>query len=268
MNPVNDRFTAILLAGDREAENPVAEAAGVSCKVLAPVNGTPMILRVVKSLERAGYVKKIIMCGPDRETFMHSPVLRDLKDSGRVEWLAARATPSASAGYAMESVPKEMRVLLTTGDHALLSPKVIDFFCRSSLDSGCDATAALAPLQEVAAAFPETRRTSYRLKDGAYCSCNLFSFLTPDAGKAVLFWRRIEEKRKNPLKVVTAFGWTAVLQYLTGRLTLSAGMELMSGSLGCRACAVIMPFPEAAVDVDTPEDLEYVTRIASAKTAV
>ena len=34
-------FTAVILAADREAANPVAAAAGVACKALAPVARTP-----------------------------------------------------------------------------------------------------------------------------------------------------------------------------------------------------------------------------------
>ena len=38
------RFTALVLAGSRGAADPVAQAAGVAHKALAPVGGIPMIL--------------------------------------------------------------------------------------------------------------------------------------------------------------------------------------------------------------------------------
>ena len=258
-------FSAVVLAGDREPHNPVAEAAGVPCKVLAPVGGIPMIQRVVTALERVEYIKRIVVCGPDRDTFSQSALFQKFVESGRIEWLEAGETPSISAWKAMKRVSDKSRILLTTGDHALLSPEIVDFFCRSSLKGSCDVTVALSLIETVTEAFPHTRRTYYRLKDGSYCSCNLFSFLTPNARNAALFWRRVEKNRKHPLKVIGTFGWIYALKYLAGILPLSVGMERISACLGCRAGAVIMPCPEAAVDVDTPEDLYMVSRIADSR---
>lgn len=254
-------FTAIVLAGDREPNNPVARAAGVPCKVLAPAGAEPMLLRVVEALESSPFISNIIVCGPDRSTFSRSGLLKELDASGRIRWLEADKTPSTSAWKAMETVPEDKPVLLTTGDHALLTREIIDFFCQKSVEKKCDVTAALCLLETVIRAFPNTHRTAYRLKDGSYCSCNLFSFLTPDARNAALFWRRVEAKRKNPLKVIHTFGWIPAFKYLTGQLSLSDGMKQISRCVGCRAGAVIMPFPEAAVDVDTPEDLAMVNEI-------
>ena len=44
-------FTAIVLAGDRVPGDPVARAAGVPCKALAPVGGVPMVLRVLRDYQ-------------------------------------------------------------------------------------------------------------------------------------------------------------------------------------------------------------------------
>ena len=254
-------FTAVVLAGDREPQNPVAQAAGVPCKVLASVGGKPMLLRVVNALESSAFISSITVCGPDRSTFKQSGVLQGLVASNRITWLEADKTPSTSAWRAMESIPKEMPVLLTTGDHALLTSEITDFFCGKSVEKDCDVTVALSLLETVTGAFPHTHRTAYRFKEGAYCSCNLFSFLTPEARNAALFWRKVEAKRKNPLKVINSFGWIPAIKYLAGQLTLSACMKRVSRCMGCRAGAVIMPFPEAAVDVDTPEDLAMVNEI-------
>jgi GTP:adenosylcobinamide-phosphate guanylyltransferase len=47
-------FTAVVLAGDRGSEDPVARAAGVRSKSLTPVGGRPMVLRVIDALEDRG----------------------------------------------------------------------------------------------------------------------------------------------------------------------------------------------------------------------
>lgn len=263
MDIYQDKFTAVILAADREAGNPVAAAAGVSCKSLAPVNGTPMVLRVLQALSAADTINKKILCGPPRAIFDNEPELIEYITSGNAVWLENRGTPSLSALHAMQSIPSDTQVLLTTSDHALLSPRVVDHFCRAAQGSGCDVVAAVARHETVTAAYPETRRTAYRFKDGAYCSCNLFAFLTPRARQAPYFWRRVEQQRKNPLQVINALGGVTVLRYMLGKLTLNMAVDRISSRLGCKAGIVVMPFPEAAIDVDSVSDWQLVRQIAA-----
>lgn len=262
METEQQRFTAIVLAADRESANPVARAAGVSCKSMAPINGTPMIFRVLQALSLSGKVEKSCLCGPPKTIIDQEPELDNYISSGKAAWIENQVTPSLSAYEAMKLQPKDSAILLTTSDHALLSPQIVDYFCNEAQASGCDLVVALARRETVLAAYPETSRTAYRFKDGAYCSCNLFAFLTPQARTVPSFWRRIEQQRKNPLKIISILGWITVLRYVLGRLTLAEALDRISHRLGCRAGVVVMPYPEAAVDVDSAEDLRLVQRIA------
>jgi len=56
-----------------------------------------------------------------------------------------------------------------------------------------------------------------------------------------------------------------VMRYLSGGITLAGAMDRVSRRLGFKAGAVILPFPEAAIDVDTVRDLNTVRRIAGKK---
>jgi hypothetical protein len=81
--------------------------------------------------------------------------------------------------------------------------------------------------------------------------------MNPRAYSVAAFWRRIEQQRKNPLQMMRVLGLWPVVKYLTGRLSLNDGLVHLSNRLGIRAGAVILPFPEAAVDVDTVDDWEF-----------
>ncbi len=263
MDTAHQLFTAIVLAADRETGNPVAEAAGVHCKSLARINGTPMLFRVLEALSSSGKIKNKLLCGPPRTIIDQEPELSDYIVSGKVTWMENQATPSLSAHEAMKSLPPDNAVLLTTSDHALLTPGIVDYFCHKAQDSGCDVVAALTRHETVMKAYPQTSRTAYRFKDGAYCSCNLFAFLTPRARTVPSFWRRVEQQRKNPLRVISILGWITVARYLMGTLTLSEAMDQISHRLGCKAGIVVIPYPEAAIDVDTAADLRLVQQIAA-----
>ncbi len=55
----------------------------------------------------------------------------------------------------------------------------------------------------------------------------------------------------------------AVIRYALGRLTLEKALQLLSRRLGLLVGAIILPFPEAAVDVDTIDDWELVKAVAA-----
>ena len=262
MDTVQQFFTAVMLAADREEDNPVAKAAGVRCKSLAPINGTPMIFRVLEALSSSRRVKNQILCGPPENIMDQESDLSGYIAADKAGWVENKATPSLSALHVMQLVPEDIPILLTTSDHALLSPQIVDHFCSEAQRTGCDVVTAVARHETVAAAYPETKRTAYRFKDGAYCSCNLFAFLTPQARQAPYFWRRVEQQRKNPLRVINALGWIMVLRYLMGRLTLEDALGGISHRLGVSVGAVVMPFPEAAIDVDSVNDWHFVEQIA------
>ncbi len=185
--------------------------------------------------------------------------------SGLVQWMAPQATPSTSAFEALQSLPVDVPVLLTTADHALLTPEMIDHFCSEARKSGCDVVAGVARHELIAQAFPESKRTVTKLNDGGYCGCNLFAFLTPQGRKAADFWRKVEQERKNPLRIIRIIGWTTVLRYLLGRLSLDQALQRLSKKMQLQVGVVRMPYARAAVDVDKLDDLLLVESILAGK---
>ena len=263
MNESHQTFTAVVLAADRGPDDPVARAAGARCKSMASIDGIPMVFRVLDALAASTEINARILCGPPQSIVDLEPDLKARISSGEVKWVENQQTPSTSAYHVLQSLPEQTPVLLTTADHAMLDARMIDYFCTRARDTGCDVVAGLARHEMVTKAYPQTRRTATRLQDDSYCGCNLFAFLTPRARRAADFWRQVENQRKNPLRVIRVLGAMAVLRYLLGKLTLADALDRMSQRLGFRACAVDMPFAEAAIDVDSVADLELVEKIVS-----
>lgn len=259
------KFSALVLAADRGPDDPVAGAAGVLCKSLAPIDGIPMVFRVVNALDASREVGTINLCGPPESIVRQTPDLAELIASGKVKWHANSATPSSSAYHVLQNLPDRIPVLLTTADHALLKSEIVDHFCSQARDTGCDVVVGIARHDTVTLAYPQTRRTATRLADDTYCGCNLFAFLTPRARRAADFWRQVENQRKKPLRVIRILGWVAVFRYLMGRLSLDEALARISRRLGFKAGAVIMPFADAAVDVDSIGDWELVEKIVAEK---
>lgn len=263
-DPRAQRVAAVVLAGDRTRPDAVAEAAGVPCKALVPVAGTPMVQRVLQALWESALIDRIVLCGPPRGVIQCTPVLQQLLAAPRVEWLPCAASPSASALQGLDALPAERITLLTTADHALLSAPIIRFFLERARAGGWDLAVAVAEQRSVAARFPSARRTAIRLRGGPYCGCNLYAFLSPKARRLAELWLDVERQRKRPWRIVTRLlGWRGVARYALGRLTLEQALEQLSTRLGVRIGAVILPYPEAAVDVDTPADRHLAEAILS-----
>jgi hypothetical protein len=61
--------------------------------------------------------------------------------------------------------------------------------------------------------------------------------------------------------MIRTLGWGPLLAYATGSLTLEATLRMLSKRLGLDIRPVLLPFPDAAVDVDKPSDRELAERI-------
>jgi GTP:adenosylcobinamide-phosphate guanylyltransferase len=251
-------FTAIILAGQRPGPDPVAEAARVTCKSFAPVGDRPMVHRVLDALAASRQIDSLFLCGPSKPLIEQEPELKTRIEKGEVKWIASHLTPSLSTYHALQALPDNKPVLVTTADHALLTPQIVDYFCNEAFQKGCDVVVGLTLYENVTSAFPETKRTAIKFKDSAYSGCNLFAFLNTHAYRVAKFWCQIEQQRKKPLRMIRILGGWPVIKYLMGRLPLNDGLEHLSNRLGIHAGAVILPFPEAAVDVDTVADWKFV----------
>jgi molybdopterin-guanine dinucleotide biosynthesis protein A len=260
-------FSAIIMAADRNPDDPVMLAAGVACKALAPVDGTPMVLRVLDALQESEEVGPRLLCGPPAPLLEQAGALKSGVVAGHYGWIASRESPSASAAAGMEQIPATQPVLLTTADHALLTSRIIDDFCRQARTSDFELLVALVPHDLVDKAYPAMQRTRLRFSDRDYCSCNLFAFMTPRARAITGFWRKVESQRKRPWRVIGMLGWWPVIKYLSGQLSLQEALDRISGRLEIRIGVAILPFPEAAVDVDSEDDWLLVQQIIAARDA-
>ncbi len=257
---IDPMFNAIVLAADRGPGDPVAVAAGVAAKCLTPVAGIPMVVRVVRSLEQSTRVNTILLCGPPTEVLQVSPELSRMV-SGGVRWMNPEATPATSAAAALAALPEDFPVLLTTGDHALLTPAMVRHFLDQAMALGGDVAVALAPHSLVQRAYPRTRRTVLKFSDGRYCGCNLFAFLSPRGRRMAQLWQQVERDRKKPIRVIGLVGWGAMALYALRLLSLASAVQRISRQAGVAANVVTMPFAEAAIDVDTVADLDLVRTI-------
>ncbi|TCP36665.1 nucleotidyltransferase family protein [Sphingomonas sp. BK235] len=236
---------ALVLAGSRGGIDPVAAAAGVSDKALAELGGRTMLARVVEALHAAGVAQVAVSAT--------SPTVVAAAERLGATPLPTEPGPSASTALALERLGAPL--LVTTGDHALLRPEwVTDFVAAVPADA--DVAVLLARREAIERAAPGSRRTYLRFADGHWSGCNLFYLATPQAAAMIRLWQEVERDRKRPWRIVRRLGPGLLLRYLAGRLTLAAAVAHLGRRAGVTAAIVAAADGLAAVDVDTPADLD------------
>ena len=252
-------ITAVVLAGTRPGGDPLAQAAGVSHKALIPIAGVPMLQRVLSALAATPQVRRIVVV-------IDAPqVVESLPACGKpVSILAAASGPSASVAQALaaEGAP----LLVTTADHALLSPQWVGEFLDAD-DGRSDVLVALARRQAVEAAVPGSVRTWLRFADGHYSGCNLFLLRTPAASRVVALWQQLEADRKRPVAMLSRLGFLYALRYRCGWLTLGQALQRLGHLSRARISQVELREGLAAVDVDKMDDLKLVRSLLGERPA-
>ncbi len=259
-------YTAVVMAGSRGAADVVARAFGKSHKCLVDAGGQPMLIRVLEALDASEHVGRVVLCVEAAFHATDIPALQQRFASGTLERLDAAHSPAASALRACDALAQSLPLLIVTADHPLLDPMMLDYFCRRAADCG-DIGVGLTRAELVRERYPEAIRTLLRFADGAYCGCNLFALNTAAAGAAVRFWITMESDRKRPWRLIRMLGVRPLWRYLRGRLSLDEALATFSRKLELTAGAVVMPFAEAAIDVDKLADLALVESILKAREA-
>ena len=243
---------ALVLAGSRAGSpDPVGASEGVAHKVLATLGGTTLLEAVVRALRESG-------AGTIAVSANHPAVEAEARRLGVLLLPTARG-PSESVALAF--VRFGAPLLVTTGDNPLLKAAWVDALIEGT-PADSDVSLMLARRDRVEAAAPGTRRTWLRFADGEWSGCNLFLLASPAAERAIAAWRQVEADRKRPWRIAGRLGLGTLWSYWRGNLTLADAIARLGDKLGVRAALVPAGDGRAAIDVDKPEDLALVRRLA------
>jgi len=233
----------------------MVKAYGVSHKCVLPVAGVPMLRRVADALRDSQSIASISVSIETAEVARSA-----LGKTSNITIVASESSAPLSTIAAIRKNPA-FPVLITTADHALLTPEMIDYFCEQSELNGADFSAGLARAEIILAAYPQSIRTFFKFGKDRISGCNLFAVRTEKGLRILDKWKYLESARKKPWRLVAAFGPLALFRFLLGTLSLDDVFRIVSKRLGLTAKPILLPFAEAAIDVDKPSDLELAEAI-------
>jgi CTP:molybdopterin cytidylyltransferase MocA len=250
-------YTALVLAGRRGPDDPLASSRGASHRALLPVAGVPMLARVLTALRGARQVAKIWISIDAPDVLASVPALAPFRD---VPVHRSKESPARSVADALDVIGDE-RLFVTTADHALLSGARVDRFLEGAAATQGDVAVGVVERSAFADPAASAARTWIRLRCGSYTGANLFAFQHPRARRAAEFFARAERHRKKPWRMVAALGPTLAIEYLAGRLDLEGGCRQISRSAGAKIRPVLLEEAAAAIDVDKAADLALAEKI-------
>ena len=118
-----------------------------------------MIARVLNSLRAVPLVQSIVVSIDD------ASVLADCAEAGDIAFHASQHSPAASVLDYFEAQRADGPVLVTTADHALLSPVMVEYFCTAAQRTDADVVVGVVSASLFRAHYPESRRTFLPLAD-------------------------------------------------------------------------------------------------------
>jgi GTP:adenosylcobinamide-phosphate guanylyltransferase len=251
-------WTAIVLAGSRPGRDSFAEQFGTDLKALVPVGDAPMVRRPVRALLDSEDVGKILVLSQAPER-----IASVLPDDARVDAAQSKGTIAETMLGVIADKDVGWPLLVTTADHALLDPSIIDEFCAGA--EGADIAIGVVERANMLQRFPDAKRTWLKFRGGAYTGANLFALRSPSVGPAIELWRSVEQDRKKAWRILSVLGPHVLLAVALRLVSLDAVLARLGRRLGLSIKAVRLRNPLAGVDVDKAEDHTLAEKILAGR---
>jgi GTP:adenosylcobinamide-phosphate guanylyltransferase len=235
----------------------MAKAFGVTHKCNLDIAGKPMLQWVLDALRKTEVRKPYVVVIDD---------VRAISANADVDIIPAKSSAPASTMAAIEHLDG-YPVLITTGDHPLLTAEMITHMLTASETRSADVYVGLAKAEVIQVRYPQTKRTYFNLGGTRVSGCNLFTITSSHGLKLLERWQELEQNRKKPWKLVGAFGFKPLVWFALGMLTPERAFGHISDKLGIIVKPVFLPFAEAAIDVDKPSDHALAEHILKARSA-
>ncbi|HEX7876455.1 MAG TPA: NTP transferase domain-containing protein [Sphingobium sp.] len=252
-------ITALLLAGSRPGADPLAQAAGVSIKPLAPVAGEPMINHPVRALIAHPAIGQVVILTQTPDLYAAEPNTAWLADHPKIRFERSGGGIASTLLDLLDRPDLPFPLLVTTADHVLLDQEMLDQFAGQA--TGADIAVAMVERQTLLARYPASRRTWLKFRDGWWSGANIFWFGSAKARPVIALWREVEQDRKKGWKILSAFGPFALLGAVLRILTLRGGIARIGRRFGLTAQLIAMDKAEACIDADKVEDVALIEQI-------
>jgi GTP:adenosylcobinamide-phosphate guanylyltransferase len=254
------KITALIMAGKRSGVlDPLAERAGVAQKAVVPVNGMPMIERVVAQVSACPAVGAIRIVAHEAEEIAGLPAVAKLIADGRLTFAEGKFNIVDSVFSGAEGA--EFPLLITTADNCLVTPEGYGEFIAKCLAAKAGGAAGLARREDVQAADPVGQKRFYEFRDGAFSNCNMYWLGSEHALGAAEIMREGGQFVKFPSRIIKAFGFMNLIRFRMGWGSKEKLFDQISRQFGIKLVPVELSDGHYAIDVDNERTFAVTEKI-------
>ncbi len=248
------KVDAVVLAGAPNSGQ-LKEANSEKWEATIPIHGKPMVNYVIEGLQNSSRVANIIVVGPLEIQDIVGP---------HVTWVEAGDSLTENIFRAMNVLEKENQVLFVTSDIPFIHGEAIDDFVDRCAELKGDIFYPLISKEANEQIYPETVRTYFTLKEGAFTGGNILLANPQAVINSRWVMDEIIVRRKKPWKIIRMLGLFFIFKFIAKQLTLRELEARASQILGHSGVFIITPYPELGIDVDKPSDLELAEKTIAA----
>lgn len=228
-------------------------------KALLEINGLTMLEYVYRALDASKHVDSIYIVGLDKADIrglcLPSNVTVIPDQGGLVTNL------SVALDVLLTNSPDAYAVLLTGADIPLLTPDIVDAFIEDCQPFDCIAYYNLVTRETMEDRYPHSGRTFVKLRDNAVAGGDMALVQTRILDTNEEFWEAVVSGRKHAWRLARIVGIRALLKLLFRRLSIAEVEALASRIVSAPVRVIESPYPELAMDVDKPAQVELLRDI-------
>ncbi len=248
-------YNAVILGGGRSPW--LLPLAGTDVLCLAEVGGRRLLDLQVAALEQSGRVKKIVLAIEKEALSKAGPLPPEVKAIS-----AGTTLPDTCLKAAAYLNEPEEKILFVCQDIPLISGAAVrDFLERCEALPTGELYYPAIPKAACEAAYPETRRTYIRIKEGCFTGGNMMLVASSVIPRGQAKAKELFALRKKPWRFCRWLGWDFIFKLLFCTLTAAQAEERMSSLMKMDSRLIFSPYPEIGVDVDKVTDWALLQKI-------
>jgi GTP:adenosylcobinamide-phosphate guanylyltransferase len=244
---------AILTAGGiPQPQDPLYAHSNGESKALIDIAGKPMAQWVLDALGEARTIDRVVLVGLTKKSGLTcKKPLHFISSQGKL-----LENIKAGTAKVLELDPRAKYILFVTSDIPAINGQMVDWVVDTCLQTKHDLYYNVIRRESMEQRFPASMRTFTRLKGMEVCGGDMNMARAAIVSENSEFWDKVFEARKNPAAQAALIGGDIILKFIFRQLTIDDVIRRVADKLGLKGRAIVCPYPEIAMDVDKPHQLE------------
>lgn len=225
-------------------------------KSMLPLAGKPIVQWVLDAVSGCDRIDQVVVVG-----LVDEGVLQSQKELHFLPSQGDLITNMRAGFLLLEQIsPGQPYALLISGDTPGINPEMLAWLIGIVDAEAHEFYYPVVERRLMEARYPGAHRTYARFKDAEVCGGDVMALRKDLARKPLPRIEQLVAARKAPLRQAAILGLDTLLLLLMRQITLAAAVRRVCRRLDLDAVAIPAPYPEMAMDIDKPNQLQMLAQ--------